>query len=434
MSRTGDLYAIDFPHGTVDGYRQGCHGSVCGGLIACRDVYRRYQGDYSFRKKIDAGMSLAEIDAEDVALRADAVERDRTAARAERARQRVEERPTRVRAPREPRVLAIDRLGPEVARLHATRMVDRQIAHELGISQPYVASLRRNLGLLPNALPRKERTPRAPRIRVDRHDDVARLHAEGLSDKEIAAEVGLAPAYAGQLRRELGLPANRKRRPRKERPPRQPRRDHRPGVAAAHAEGLNDVAIAERLGISKNHVGTLRRELGLPAHTTARSRWDSEQLQPHGTNACYARGCRLPECAEAHRQYHRDYVKRRRAEGAREFHGTAYGYQLGCRSRTACPSKPSCADASLEAERARRRAAGIPAKVLVDASPVQAHIRDLVHAGVSIDAIAERSGLTFPIVRKMIHSRGRGRGIVNMVLAERARAILSVDLPEVEAA
>ena len=125
-------------------------------------------------------------------------------------------------------------------------------------------------------------------------------------------------------------------------------------------------------------MGTLRRRAGVAANRAPRTRWDAEQLQPHGTNACYARGCRQPECIEAHKQYHRDYVKRRRAEGARAHHGTAYGYQLGCHDRTRCPATPSCADASLAAEAARRRAAGIPPKELIDATPAQAHIRDPV--------------------------------------------------------
>lgn len=34
---------------------------------------------------------------------------------------------------------------------------------------------------------------------------------------------------------------------------------------------------------------------------------------PHGTNACYSRGCRRPECIEAHRAYMRGYMRDRRA-------------------------------------------------------------------------------------------------------------------------
>lgn len=35
-------------------------------------------------------------------------------------------------------------------------------------------------------------------------------------------------------------------------------------------------------------------------------------VAPHGTNACYSRGCRRAECVEAHRLYMRDYMRNRR--------------------------------------------------------------------------------------------------------------------------
>ncbi len=38
----------DFPHGTPDGHRAGCRTSACPAALPCRDVYRRYAGDYSF--------------------------------------------------------------------------------------------------------------------------------------------------------------------------------------------------------------------------------------------------------------------------------------------------------------------------------------------------------------------------------------------------
>lgn len=63
-----DLLEDGFPHSTVQGYKAGCRGRSCIGVvengISCADAFARYQGDYGFRKKVDAGMSPKEIVAE----------------------------------------------------------------------------------------------------------------------------------------------------------------------------------------------------------------------------------------------------------------------------------------------------------------------------------------------------------------------------------
>lgn len=59
-----------FPHGTPDGYRQGCKGSHCPegdeGRLSCMQAYTRYQSDFGYRRRVDEGMTpvqLAEFDA-----------------------------------------------------------------------------------------------------------------------------------------------------------------------------------------------------------------------------------------------------------------------------------------------------------------------------------------------------------------------------------
>jgi hypothetical protein len=60
-----DLLEDGFPHSTPQGYKAGCQGRSCPGAvdngISCADSFARYQGDYGFRKKVDAGMSPKEI-------------------------------------------------------------------------------------------------------------------------------------------------------------------------------------------------------------------------------------------------------------------------------------------------------------------------------------------------------------------------------------
>lgn len=63
-----------FPHGTREGYDQGCRGSHCpavdDGFLSCAQARTRYQSDYAYRKRTDAGLSpaqLAEVDEREAA-------------------------------------------------------------------------------------------------------------------------------------------------------------------------------------------------------------------------------------------------------------------------------------------------------------------------------------------------------------------------------
>jgi hypothetical protein len=100
-----------FEHGTVRGFAEGCRGAHCPSEVSCRTVHMRYSGDYSFRKRIDAGMTVAEIlelEASEAVVGAALVAAAKHAAReAERARPvkapRVAREPRQPRQPREPR-------------------------------------------------------------------------------------------------------------------------------------------------------------------------------------------------------------------------------------------------------------------------------------------------------------------------------------------
>lgn len=64
-----DLYEDGFPHSTKQGYQQGCRGNACPGKLehgfSCAEAHTRYQGDYGYRKKVDAGLSPQLIAAEE---------------------------------------------------------------------------------------------------------------------------------------------------------------------------------------------------------------------------------------------------------------------------------------------------------------------------------------------------------------------------------
>jgi hypothetical protein len=174
----------------------------------------------------------------------------------------------------------------------------------------------------------------------------------------------------------------------------------------------------------------------------------------HGTVYGFARGCKSetecpnvaaggPSCTEVRRAYYRDYTARRRAgAGPAIKHGTAGGYQLGCHSRATCPGGPdglTCADASLAAERGRRRRAGIPEQTArVDSSETIAHIAALREQGMSIPAIATASEVGRRGIRTLIYGRDdytptgpgpRHHQIPRHIPEDKATRILAVTAP-----
>lgn len=167
-----DLMADGFPHGTKEGYAQGCRGGSCIGVmevgISCSTAQTRYQGDYGFRKRVDAGMSPAEIvaaDREEAAAAAEA----RAAARSEARRSKPKPSPLRS-AP----VVAPD--------TRAERAPAKEFPH--GTHAGY------QRGCRDDACPRGENglTCREARRAYDR-DRKARMRAEKAAAVEVAAVV-----------------------------------------------------------------------------------------------------------------------------------------------------------------------------------------------------------------------------------------------------
>jgi len=67
-----DLFEDGFPHGTKEGFEQGCKGGACPaaveGGMTCNQANIRYQGDYGYRKLVDSGATAGEIASHDAAL------------------------------------------------------------------------------------------------------------------------------------------------------------------------------------------------------------------------------------------------------------------------------------------------------------------------------------------------------------------------------
>lgn len=129
MSANGQLNDA-FPHGSVEGYRSGCHGSFCLAAISCRDFYRRYSGDAAFRKAVHAGITLEEIARSDREQHAGAVQRDREA-----------ERQSHVRKQSPPRFTDAEPVRAHVRTLMAAGLSLQRIADRAGVSASGLSTL-----------------------------------------------------------------------------------------------------------------------------------------------------------------------------------------------------------------------------------------------------------------------------------------------------
>jgi len=147
-----------YPHGTSEGFMNGCRGSHCPAPMACRDVHVRYNGDFAFRRQINAGTTLTEIIAAEE-------EQAREAAEAELKAKRARPGPRATPAPNDRRAAANKARAQDGALIprHQLRellnqgLTDREIADKLGLHRRQVTGSRRNAGYERN--PDRNRRP-----------------------------------------------------------------------------------------------------------------------------------------------------------------------------------------------------------------------------------------------------------------------------------
>lgn len=244
------LYSADFPHGTPAGFVKGCHGSHCPAVIPCRDVYRRYNGDYAFRRMIDAGLDLNIILIREQEAARAALDAERAARRAKRHRRNpdaAQARTTgRTRRPFKTNGEPSTPLQYEVVRWHSQGLTDGQIADKVGKSRDQVRASRRWLGLPAN-------------LALTAIDHVRELHKRGMTDIEMARELAKNVTYISALRRKAGLTVNKNPRWKVD----------VTEFRAMHATGLTDRQLGLHFGVDARTAAKRRRRLDLPInHST----------------------------------------------------------------------------------------------------------------------------------------------------------------------
>ncbi|MFF1540468.1 hypothetical protein ACFVWL_10330 [Microbacterium sp. NPDC058269] len=151
------------PHGTVAGFQEGCTTGHCPADVSCKTVFTRFNGDYAFRRQINAGMTPAEIVAAE------------TPEPPARARKPAPAPKTPTRKPKASQRTSGSAHANHVRELHGKGMLDKEIAAQIGIGRRTVTNIRDTLGLTPHH-------------GVD-PDHVLRLHTDGLTDRQIADRI-----------------------------------------------------------------------------------------------------------------------------------------------------------------------------------------------------------------------------------------------------
>lgn len=188
MSTMEQLEKVE--HGTLGGFRDGCRGgAACPAVLSCRDVHTRWVGDYSFRRRVNAGVPVAVILADE-------------AAAAARPVVKTAPKPPKRPTPGRGTTGLVSPLLAKVEAAHADGLVDRDIAERVGCGLSTVGRLRRKAGLAPNA------APKAIDVLAATHGTRLReLHAQGWNDGRISEELGVSGSIARRVRVHLGLPA-----------------------------------------------------------------------------------------------------------------------------------------------------------------------------------------------------------------------------------
>jgi transposase/bacterioferritin-associated ferredoxin len=153
----------------------------------------------------------------------------------------------------------------EFKKLHAKGMSNKEIANILGFSQDTARRIRCNLGLPPLARGRKPAVSEAIDYKL-----LTIFFEKGLSDNEIGSLFGVSAKTIFNQRQSLGLSKWKKW---------EKTAYNIEQFKQLYAEGLNDRKIGNALGICIDTARKIRNDLGLPPQALNRKHVDTEELK-----------------------------------------------------------------------------------------------------------------------------------------------------------
>lgn len=218
---SADLLEDGFPHGTRQGYADGCRGGACpAGIehgLSCRRANMLASGDYRYQKLVKAGAKPAEI-ADQLGLNP---EIPAAPAPKKRPTLPVEPVPAKVASvvPRtaRPSAAAREQAKPAAPAKWAVRHAWIAIAPDGTMHGPFnghgaaMTFVGGQLKPAPKPKPKPQLQPATKTRRPMTDPDIAQLrllHAQGETDGMIARQMGRAQPVISSWRRKLGLPSN----------------------------------------------------------------------------------------------------------------------------------------------------------------------------------------------------------------------------------
>lgn len=151
----------------------------------------------------------------------------------------------------------------EFKKLHYNGMTDKEIANNLGFSQATARNIRCKLGLSPLISGHT-----AVAVIID-HKELKKLFEKGLSDKEIGKFFGVSDNIIFKHRQSLGLLRWKKW---------EKTVDNIEKFKQLYSEGLSDRKIGNALGICIDTARKIRHDLGLPPQPLSRKHVNTEEL------------------------------------------------------------------------------------------------------------------------------------------------------------
>lgn len=217
---------------------------------------------------------------------------------------------------------------------------------------------------------------------IARRDRVREAHAAGLHDMAIAAELSLPVATVQADRRLMGLAAHAA-------PPVPSRasihrRERRDQVAALHAAGQSDAAMAAQLKVCARTVAELRRELRLPPNRSRDRAITAAACAPGLSPRAQARQARAAAV-------HRMEAEGRSVREIAETLGLSAGYASKLRRGLGLPVRPTAAARAVQSADERR-------------SAVLAMLADGL---TDLQEIAGRAGCSYDTLRRDLKRMGR---------------------------